>query len=57
MIRKWIAVSRFYFGRELIEIGIAIMPSGRAKRELTQMLEDWTEHVYRTIGANYEATP
>ncbi len=53
-MKKWIDISRFSLGREFIAIGIAIMPSGRAKRELTQILKDWSAHVRRSVLAKPE---
>jgi len=56
-MKKWIDIYRFLIGRELIVLGIALMPTGRAKRELTQMLEDWTAHVRQTILAKSKVAP
>ena len=41
---------RFWLSRHLIHLGLAVMPQGSAKDELTEVLWSWGRHVAATIA-------
>jgi hypothetical protein len=43
---------RFTVGRALIHAGLAVMPHGRVRRELTTLLLSWSRHVRAELAAS-----
>ena len=41
---------RFHLARSVIHFGIRLMPSGRAKAELFQLLDCWATKVRSTVA-------
>lgn len=44
--------ARFTLGRWLMHLGLNIMPPGRVKQEITDILTEWGKHVVRTVEEN-----
>ena len=48
MIKLW----RYALGRHLIHLGIKVLPAGRVRQELTEILWAWNVKVRATLAAN-----
>jgi len=54
-MKRRIDLERYRVGRFLVHLGLRVMPPGRVKDELTEVIREWGEHVVRTVeltGAN-----
>jgi hypothetical protein len=40
---------RFAIGRWVMHWGLRVMPKGRSRQELTQILKSWSRHVMETV--------
>lgn len=38
---------RFQLGRALIHIGLRVLPAGRVRSELYQLIDEWATRVYQ----------
>lgn len=45
---------RFRLGRGLMALGLRVLPCGRCRQELTQLLWTWNMRVHATIAADYK---
>lgn len=49
---------RFWIGRALIHAGLRVMPQGRVKAELYNLIDQWVTHVRTTVNRhNKELVP